>query len=557
MSPTYHKNGAAGKPQPIDPLTGPSMALAGQVVVMDTDFHIVKDGVVYIRKGEIVAVQDRTQPAPAEFSSVPVTDTQGTLFPGLIELHNHLSYNALRLWNVPNKFGNRDQWAGTAEYRKLISGPMTVIGKTPGLLPHLVRFVECKCLVGGVTTSQGIRLFSNQGIDHYYRGIVRNVEQTDDEANFPEASTRIADVDASDPEKFFKTLSSEKTCYLLHLAEGIDGVANSHFRSLFDAKNNRWMITPQLAGIHCTGLQEQDFEILAKYGGAMIWSPMSNLLLYGDTAKIQAAKRSGVRLGLGSDWSPSGSKNLLGELKVARLYDAAGIFSDQELVAMATRGAASILKWEGKLGSLEAGKRADILVIAGQPEDPYGALIQAKETAIQLVLINGTARYGTPELMAQLSPGGETLQVGGQTRQLFLQQETQDSAVAPVTLAEATDTLRKAFQNLPQLAKDLEHPKPAAIRALDYPEPVVWYLALDEIRETGVDLRPRLPYALGGPLTGPSRGFVTAASPLLSTILAPVSLDTLTVADDADFLARIQNELNLPVPIKQGLPGMY
>jgi hypothetical protein len=547
-------------PTPIDPLTGPSLALAGQIVVMDTDFHIVKDGVVYIRKGEIVAVQDRTQPAPAEFSSVPVTDTQGTLFPGLIELHNHLSYNALRLWNVPKAYTNRDQWAGTAEYRKLISGPMTVIGKTPSLLPHLIRFVECKCLVGGVTTSQGIRLFSSQGIDHFYRGIVRNVEQTDDAANFPEASTRIADVDASDPENFFKTLSSAKTCYLLHLAEGVDAVANNHFRALFDAQNNRWMITPQLAGIHCTGLHEQDFETLASHGGAMIWSPMSNLLLYGDTAKIKAAKQYGVRLGLGSDWSPSGSKNLLGELKVARLYDTAGIFSDKELVALATRGAASILKWEGKLGSLESGKRADILVIAGQPQDPYGALIQAKETAIRLVLINGTARYGTPELMGQLCPGGETLeplQVGGQGRQLFLQQETQDPAVAAVTLAEATDTLRAAFQNLPQLAKDLEHPKPAAIRALDYPEPVVWYLALDEIRKTGVDLRPRLPLAPGGPLTGPSRGFVTAASPLLSTILAPISLDGLTVADDADFLVRIQNELNLPARFKQGLPGMY
>ena len=52
----------------------------------------------------------------------------------------------------------------------------------------------------------------------------------------------------------------------------------------------------------------------------MVWSPLSNLLLYGATARVDAAKRAGVRIGLGSDWSPSGSKNLLGELKVAWLY---------------------------------------------------------------------------------------------------------------------------------------------------------------------------------------------------------------------------------------------
>ena len=52
----------------------------------------------------------------------------------------------------------------------------------------------------------------------------------------------------------------------------------------------------------------------------MIWSPLSNLLLYGGTAHVDAAREAGVTIGLGSDWSPTGSKNLLGELKVAWLY---------------------------------------------------------------------------------------------------------------------------------------------------------------------------------------------------------------------------------------------
>ena len=57
-----------------------------------------------------------------------------------------------------------------------------------------MRYVECKCLLGGVTTSQGIMLNSNAGIQRFYRGIVRNVEQTDD-PDLSEAQARIADVD--------------------------------------------------------------------------------------------------------------------------------------------------------------------------------------------------------------------------------------------------------------------------------------------------------------------------------------------------------------------------
>jgi cytosine/adenosine deaminase-related metal-dependent hydrolase len=53
----------------------------------------------------------------------------------------------------------------------------------------------------------------------------------------------------------------------------------------------------------------------------MVWSPLSNYLLYGDTADIEDAKSEGVLIGIGSDWSPSGSKNLLGELKIAKLVE--------------------------------------------------------------------------------------------------------------------------------------------------------------------------------------------------------------------------------------------
>ena len=548
---------------PIDPLDGPKLALAGDVVTMDDSYRVVRKGVVYIDKGCVVEVRKASDPAPEDFKGVSVVATKGTMFPGLIELHNHLSYNALPLWNVPKPYGNRDQWSGTPEYRKLVSGPMNVIGHTPKLLPALVRYVECKTLMGGVTTTQGIQLFSNNGIRKFYRGLVRNVENTD-EASLPEALTKIADVEAKHADLFLARLMKQ-TCFLLHLSEGTDETARQHFLALQIA-GRRWAITRSLAGIHSTALHADDFRIMASKKGAMVWSPLSNLLLYGDTAKVAAAKKEGVRIGIGPDWSPSGSKNLLGELKVASLVSKNGgdVFSDREIVAMATRTAASILEWDRFLGTLEAKKRADLLVLDGEHQDPYAALLAAKEADLHLVMINGVARYGSPSLMNVLAGKTEEVRVGGVERKLYFEQRTADDKVVAMSLGDARQSLSMALHELPKLAKDLET-KPSTrermtSRPLDAPEPEVWYLALDELQDNGVDLRPRLPLKVNGKAletTGPERAALRAGPPL-SEILEPIALDPLTVADHREaFLESISKQLNLPEFCKQGLAKLY
>src|ERR1700687_3498235 len=97
---------------------------------MNADFTVLDKGAVYIDAGHIAAVQDATKPAPPKFSSAPIFETGGTIYPGLIELHNHLSYNALQLWNVPQQFTNRSQWQRDPHYAQLVTGPMGVLGHT-------------------------------------------------------------------------------------------------------------------------------------------------------------------------------------------------------------------------------------------------------------------------------------------------------------------------------------------------------------------------------------------------------------------------------------------
>jgi hypothetical protein len=200
------------------------------------------------------------------------------------------------------------------------------------------------------------------------------------------------------------------------------------------------------------------------------------------------------------------------------------------------------------------------VVIDGSAGDPYDALIRAKETAILLVMINGVPRYGIPSLMDACAPGGTQVQVGGKARKLFLKQATADPDVAQVSLTTATTTLRTALKEIGKLAKKLEKPA-LAVRAaaiLDRPQPVVWTLALDELHDTGVDLRPHLPFAGPKDFTGPSRVLrAGAVTKPLSQVLGPIRLDPLTVADDDQYLPSLAGQKNLPEAVKGALAALY
>ena len=294
----------------------------------------------------------------------------------------------------------------------------------------------------------------------------------------------------------------------------------------------------------------------------MVWSPFSNLLLYGQTADVgvaKAARSAGqpLKIGLGSDWSPSGSKSLFGELKVARVYSQnnENVFSDAELIRLATLEGAEILDWAKLLGSIEVGKRADLLVVAGQNDaDPHAALLEGDERQVQLVSINGTPRYGTPATMVTDGPDLETLDVGGQQRVLYLKQATEDPEVAALSFAQAQATLKDALLNIKEirLEQEAKH-APAALGA--EPHAGRPRLALDEFEHTEFTQRPHLP--LRDAPTGPTVQEPSAAAAPISSLLSPIDLDPLTVADDSGFHEHVAAEINLPGYMASGLFALY
>ncbi|MGC4000996.1 MAG: amidohydrolase family protein [Anaeromyxobacter sp.] len=193
--------------------------------------------------------------------------------------------------------------------------------------------------------------------------------------------------------------------FYVHLAEG----------SAADPRSQReWArlvalnaLRRQTVIIHGTALTRAQLGELADAGAKLVWSPQSNLRLYGETTRIADALAVGVTVGLGSDWLPSGSASLLAELKVARreLHRQGAAVDDRRLVELVTRDAARIAGLEAHLGRLAPGRPADLLVLERRREDPWTNVVEAEPSWVELVTLGGDLAYGREDwLQALVAP---------------------------------------------------------------------------------------------------------------------------------------------------------
>lgn len=146
-----------------------------------------------------------------------------------------------------------------------------------------------------------------------------------------------------------------------------------------------------------------------------IWSPVSNLLLYRDTVDIRRLLERGVNVCLGSDWSPSGSKHVLDELKFARfvnqLLDLQ--ISDRELFRMVTDNPARALGLT-QSGSVREGGNADLFVLRRRKEgDALTALLDGSDADIDFVMVNGRIVFGLTRLARGKHQFGDQIRSGG------------------------------------------------------------------------------------------------------------------------------------------------
>ncbi len=159
--------------------------------------------------------------------------------------------------------------------------------------------------------------------------------------------------------------------------------------------------------IHGCGINlnnKEVYELLKQYKIGVIWSPVSNLLLYDDTPDFYENIQSNeVILGLGSDWSPSGSKHVWDECKFAEKYLISRGHNPgkvrKDVLKMVTVNAAKLIGTQ-KIGTIEINKFADFFVlksegdIHGDVEKALEAFYSLEDERVELVMIAGTPIYG-------------------------------------------------------------------------------------------------------------------------------------------------------------------
>jgi 5-methylthioadenosine/S-adenosylhomocysteine deaminase len=369
--------------------SGP-VALHGCVL---TPERALDDAYVVLGPGQEIGAVQAQRP-----EGVRVHETGGVILPGLIDLHGHPEFNIFAAWEPDQLFANRYQWRRSAIYKQVVRDPWNRL-KAAGLDLVATRYAEIRALVGGTTAIQG-------ATPQYptEEALVRNVDKRIFGAHRARSLIDLPTSLSPDLEKILDRIAAgEVTAFYVHLAEGRDGDPRS--TEEFAQLVRLGALTPATILIHGTALTRAQLGVVKDAGAKLVWSPQSNLRLYGQTTHIKDAWDLGLPIGLGADWLPSGSPSLLAELKVVRreLARQGVTTTDRALVRMVTSGAAQIAGLGDHLGMLAPGRPADLLVLERRREDPWTNVVDADPSWIELVTIDGDLAYGREDWMRNLA----------------------------------------------------------------------------------------------------------------------------------------------------------
>ena len=215
---------------------------------MDGENNVINDGNVMVRDGKITGVwaSNANPPAGVDFSDVPIVNTEGTIYPGLIDLHNHVHYNHIPLWDFEvhlsdsqkseeGGYTNRYQWGNNWDYGPSITWMKTNIQSNYrwDMASEQMKYAEVQAVSGGVTAMQGSPSSGTQAWDSI---LSRNVELY----NFGQdgistcAVCGAAEDDYTGSHLISQSEAGTLNAWFVHLAEGVDSSSKAEFDALWD-----------------------------------------------------------------------------------------------------------------------------------------------------------------------------------------------------------------------------------------------------------------------------------------------------------------------------------
>ncbi len=410
--------------------SGDAIVLRG--TVLDDD-GILRGGEVRVDADGRIACVD----CECDHDGATVLDCgEAVISPALVNPHDHITYaNNAPIGDGIDRYEHRHDWRKGQNGHEELDVP-------GGASREVVLGAELRFVMGGATAA------ASAGGES---GLLRNLDNADLREGLPGSYANSDTFPLDDGDGLQRdsgcdygsnptTPSVIQYPYLPHIAEGINLAAANEFACTSSSGPNDLM-SQNTALVHGIALRPQNVGEMQQAGAMLVWSPRSNIVLYGNTAPVTAMDAMGLRIALGTDWVSSGSMDMLRELKCADYLDRVHFddhFGDRELWQMATSNAARATGAGASLGLLANGWVGDIAVFRTHDDaQDHRAVIDAGVDDVVLVLRGGAPLYGDDAVLAGLGAECEALDVCGVQKQACVAQDTGVSLAAVRSAIEA------------------------------------------------------------------------------------------------------------------------
>ena len=390
------------------------------VLTMDTELTIVRNGHVIVSDGRIVSVAEGAPPAAAVDSAAEVINGNGgVLIPGLISTHQHVIDVLLRGLSQ-----ERDllDWSinvyipGTTVYtpddvelavtlamdEAIRSGVTTVVDNWSASLDP-VQARESADAALGAYERVGMRvvlarMFADT-VPPSWASLIRHLGGTDGDW-IEDTEQVLSDIEALMSQyngtadgrisvcpspTTAQTVTAEAMVQASNLARSHRVILPVHHcetrleASMYPESgvgqpttaylDGLGVLGPEMLAAHCVWIDERDIRLLAETSCSVAHCPTANMMLASGIAPVPALRRAGVTVSLGCDNAMlNNNVSLLGEVRLAALLSKvstldAGAVSAMEALAMATRDGAAAIGRGHDLGSIEVGRKADLVLL--------------------------------------------------------------------------------------------------------------------------------------------------------------------------------------------------
>ena len=399
---------------------------ARYVVTEDAQHRVIENGAIAVRGERILAVGTRAEIDAKYHAARRLDRGDAILAPGLIDTHTHAAMSLFR--GIADDLNLQD-WLTNFIF------PAEAKNVTPDFVRWGTRLGCLEMLLGGTTTFTDMYYFEDVVAEAAKEAGMRGV-LGETIIGFPVADAKTPADGLAYAEKFIQrfrgdslitpavaphavytnsdeTLKASRALadkysapLLIHVSEtkkeNDDEQAKRHATPT-QTLENLGVLTGRTVAAHCVWVSDSDIRILKSRNTGVAHCPSSNMKLASGAAPVTKMLAAGVNVGLGPD-GPAGSNNdfnMFEEMDLAAKLAKVTSLDPTALPAttaleMATIGGARVLGLDSEIGSLEPGKRADVIAVRldrpnAQPiYDPISQMVYAlKANDVRDVMVNG------------------------------------------------------------------------------------------------------------------------------------------------------------------------